>query len=99
MERAGNDLYFTDGTITVTYYGFTLSLLRNWFCTCGINDFKKCMKTLKWACSDNPPSFNAVIDCVDRSIKYSCPEVVTISFDKKMKVLSKYRKEYLNYEF
>lgn len=99
MERAGNDLYFTDGTITVTYYGFTLSLCRKWFTVCGINDFKKCLKTLKWACSDNPQSFIAILDCVDRSVRYSNPEAATKAFDKKMNVLSKYRKEYLIYEF
>ena len=96
MER--NDVYFTEGTITVTYYGFTLALMRKWFCTCGINDFKKCMKTLEWACSDDSDRFRAVMDCINRTLKYSYPLIDVKAFDKKQKVLSKYRKEYLNYE-
>ena len=93
MEK--NDVYFTDRTITVKYYGFTLTILRKWFCTCGITDFKKCMKTIEWACSDDPERFRIVMDCINRTLKYSDPMIDVKAFDKKQKVLSKYRKEYL----
>lgn len=95
----GNDVFFTDETIFLNYFDFKISLRRKWFCTCGINDFKKCMKTLEWACSDDAARFRTVIDCIERTLKYSYPMVKLRAFDKKTKVLNKYRKEYSNYEF
>lgn len=97
MER--NDVWFTEGVITLKYYDFQMTIKRLFFVWCGINDFKKCMKTIEWACSDDAERFRTVIDCVERTLKYSYPMVELRAFDKKTKVLNKYRKEYSNYEF
>ena len=94
MER--NDVWFTRDTISLKYYDFQMTIKRLFFVWSGINDFKKCMRTIKWACSDDPDRFIAVIACINTTISVIYP--VTVSYDKKQKVLDKYRQECLNYE-
>lgn len=96
MER--NDVWFTKDLITLKYYDFQMTIKRLFFVWCGINDFKKCLKTMKWACSDDADRFIAIIACINTTISVIYPDI-TAAYDKKQKVLDKYRKEYLNYEF
>ena len=95
MER--NDVWFTRDTISLKYYDFQMTIKRLFFVWSGINDFKKCMRTIKWACSDDPDKFIAIIACINTTISVIYPDI-TAGYDKKQKVLDKYRKEYLNYE-
>lgn len=87
-----NNLFITTDSITLIYYGFRIMILRKWFATCGINDFRKCMKTLKWACSDDPKRFITVITNITVTISIGYPDIV-VALDKKVKVLRKYREE------
>lgn len=77
---------------------FQMTIKRLFFVWCSINDFKKCLKTMKWACSDDADRFISIIACINTTISVIYQDI-TASYDKKQKVLDKYRKEYINYEF
>lgn len=91
-----NDIYFTPEALTFVYYDFRMTILKKWFGSCGITDFKKCMKTIKWACSDDPDRMTVAISAVHNILKYDCDMVQAA--DKKKAVIQKYRKEFPVYE-
>ncbi len=93
----GNSLFVGSETIIFVYYDFRMCIKKKWFGTCGINDFKKCMKTIKWACSDDPDRMTVAISAVHDILKYDCDMVQAA--DKKKAVIQKYRKEFPVYEF